>query len=719
MSLKKLFAQANAFADDLRLRAKSSPIQAGMAHAGGGMAFGGGQGNTIAHHTEQYRHYQGYPYAIIRTIAQRVAGQSFHVARVTQRQQKFERRPVKSSLPAFAKGKAQTLEVLENHPLLDLIERPNPIMVYYTMMFVTVGSLELTGKSYWWLYEDPKAGQQIWPLPSSWVEPIHTEEKLFAEWRINPAGYGAAHTVPSQDVICFYHPHPGNPLESMAPLQALARSVLADENIEESQRRSFASINPGLALIVGNPGGTAGVAGSSEPATLTQVQRKQLVTLVKRHYQGMVNWNEPLILDGLIKDVKRLNPGPRELDFLGSGTATQARLSMGWGVNPVSMGRVEGANRAISATADDHLCQNVANPRIEMMSQIMTAYLGPRFAKKGEKLVIYLEKAHAVDPDHDMLDDFGMMDRGAKSINESRATRGLPPIIGGDVALVGGIPVNIERDPSHDGKGKKKVKSKRLKLTQPEAEAAWTGLWTKSQAQFEGRMRKQIAGVMSAMREAAMGELRATRSPVTAATINKAVPVRFWAQKLVASMRDLVYEAVSFGAAAEMKLHGGKSFLPGRVLEVVSEVVERVSSFARWRDFVTAIRDSIWGKVQAAYREGGSGPIPAAVAVNDIIGPGASAATASSTARMESTTALNGGQWAATQHLGRIGKLKARRWKTTGKPNVRPAHKAMEGQEVPWDQPFKMDGHDAWYPGDPSLPAELRCNCQCSTISIA
>ena len=51
-------------------------------------------------------------------------------------------------------------------------------------------------------------------------------------------------------------------------------------------------------------------------------------------------------------------------------------------------------------------------------------------------------------------------------------------------------------------------------------------------------------------------------------------------------------------------------------------------------------------------------------------------------------------------------------WNTTS-GNPRPWHEEADGQEVPIDEPFDVDGEDLMYPGDPDGSAENIINCMC------
>jgi hypothetical protein len=53
-------------------------------------------------------------------------------------------------------------------------------------------------------------------------------------------------------------------------------------------------------------------------------------------------------------------------------------------------------------------------------------------------------------------------------------------------------------------------------------------------------------------------------------------------------------------------------------------------------------------------------------------------------------------------------------WRTVGDDRVRSAHADADGQTVNIDEPFNIDDHDAQFPGDPDLPADLAIGCRCA-----
>jgi hypothetical protein len=129
------------------------------------------------------------------------------------------------------------------------------------------------------------------------------------------------------------------------------------------------------------------------------------------------------------------------MDWLQSGQQIKSRIFQAFGVNPIIAGEVEGANRASSAAAEDHFCKFTVNPLAALMSEVISAWIGPNFAEKGEELVVWIEPAQPADPDTKRADLAFLRSVGGLSIDQYLAAYGFPPLPqGGDVRPV---PANI------------------------------------------------------------------------------------------------------------------------------------------------------------------------------------------------------------------------------------------------------------------------------------
>lgn len=763
-------------------------------------------GTNYTQHIEQLKHYRGYVYAIIRTIASRIAGQRLRVAYIDDHREESygdrvaeastgvqthgtgsqrgvggaRRRSkaiiqgvqtrkgpahhyVKTKVPEFAKEflNQPNAEIVEDHPLVEAFDNPNEIMTGWVMRFMTAASIELTGKGYWLIIpaEESDTGKnEIWPLPASWCEPIHDENKLYKEWKVTPIGMGVPFIVPSKYMVYFYCPDPGDPLGAISPLQAAANAVTADESIEISNTKTFSNgCNPGLALVIGRPAET-GVGVGDERPTLTEAQRRQLIETVKAHYRGVLKADEPLILDGLIKDAKRITTNPREMDFLNSSKSTKARLAQMWGVPLTVMGEIENQSRASSAVADDHFLQNVINPRIEMISQVLTK-VAPVIFDDGRKMMVFIEKGTSIDADLDLKVEEMLLRNAAMSRNEARSRHGLEPIKDGDSCFFNGIEIPILKE---DEEGEASYKAefsmpggmlhKRRFQDSPQiievkgtlasyiGEGAQVNLWARQLMQLEYEFRKSLQGFFLQMGETIKTHLVPSikgQYTVSNSMVDEVIASARWTENFKDTCHPHLLRMATTGAMLEWGMHARKyhpslvqkgffdmmSGLPRQIGNKVGSFVQGLFSADYWGSVVSTVKESILGGLEEAKSQGDSGRRAADYAVDKALGGIASGTRAASISDTESITALNGGGHESRLHLAQMGAVQGKKWWTVGDEKVRQAHKDAHNQVVAVDAKFVLQDDkggtfECDFPGDPSLPPHLRCRCRCTVISV-
>lgn len=321
---------------------------------------------------EQYRHFRNWTYASIRPIAQRIAGQSLHVGRLSKRR-----------LSNTKRHQPANVEPLDQHEILDLFADPNDLMVSWSLMFTTVASLELTGRQLWWL---PKR-KQILTIPTHWIRRFNGTTR-FTSFNVQPPHSGETFDLPADECVYFSYPSPADPHGAFSPLMAVAGPVNSDESILTSQYAMFKQgIHPSHVIIAGkNP--HPDVPGGLRPH-LSEPQQRQIITAIRKRYEGVHKHGEPFIIDGLIEDIKRLSNTPQEMDWLDSGKALKSRIMQGFGTNSIINGEIEGANRASATVADQHFCDWTVNPKIELLSQTMTSWFRAMF--NDPTLVVWIE----------------------------------------------------------------------------------------------------------------------------------------------------------------------------------------------------------------------------------------------------------------------------------------------------------------------------------------
>lgn len=87
-------------------------------------------------------------------------------------------------------------------------------------------------------------------------------------------------------------------------------------------------------------------------------------------------------------------------------------------------------------------------------------------------------------------------------------------------------------------------------------------------------------------------------------------------------------------------------------------------------------------------------------------------------ARTAMTGAQNAGRQQHMEEAAKMGIKQKKRWVATLDKRTRDAHRYLDGQEVPYDQPFKSILGDIDFPGDPMADPANTYNCRCRIVTI-
>lgn len=383
---------------------QSSGLRPGYSPDAGGLDHGESQ--------NQLRHLRGWVASAVRAIAKRVAGAKLCVA-------------VKSRGPRTRKSAGDDLEPLESHPLLDAFDDPNPLMVRFNLISLIVIYFEICGLAYLWLRRDEETDQlQLWPLPPHWVR------NKGSHYEVRPDGAPEPFNVPDDEMAVFSLPHPLNPYGSVfSPLASQADVVGVDEAILGSQAQAFQQgIRPSIIARVA-PMEAPGHAAVRR--VLTPEQRKQLIQAIRNAYSGVMNHHDPFIIDGIVEGIEKFSLSPSEMDWLDSAKWTRSRILTSFGVNPLILGEIEGANRAQAVVAEQNFCDNVVNPLLELLGQCITEWIAKPYF--GDNTIAYFEPAVARDVELELQRWKLAVQSNLVTPNEyRRAVLNLPDIEGGD-----------------------------------------------------------------------------------------------------------------------------------------------------------------------------------------------------------------------------------------------------------------------------------------------
>lgn len=581
-TISDMFSQASAKVRQAKAApAAANPLVLATGDNSGLERLGASDKNDVGE-AEQYAHNQGSVYSAVNIPSKRLAGQPAFVGRITATAAKGKSLKAylnnglinRHGLPMrFKEMNPENVEIIENHPLVESLNSPNEMMTRWSLFYVTAVSLQITGKAFWMLMpgkaENGEPRTEFLYLPATWVKPVH-HNGLYTGWLVGPPG-SSDEPIPvmRENMAYFAQPNPADPLSCLSPLQRMARTVLADESIQIAQEVAFKNgIFPVMGITVGDeasstfPGG-----GGSNMRALNPTQRSQLQEYIRGQYQGARKYGLPFILDALMRDVKQLTTNPNEMAFQEAGEMTESRVYKGFGVNPISAGQIEGANKASSAVADHHLVSNVVNPLISLISQTVTKNIAPHFSDggmmEGQKsdLVFWIQPAVAHDPEAELERWRYATENMAVTRNEVRGYINLPPIDGwDDVAMpvqveggqdtVGFVGSNEDIDANAEAA---KAVDAIPKDFQEVYQKARRALWEKQHGKLEEKFSDAIFKFFSAQVDEVVDQLKAMDRKDAASDLTDIVyDEPRWYEALLKEARPHVLRGLLQGAAAEL-----------------------------------------------------------------------------------------------------------------------------------------------------------------------
>ncbi|MHC4406716.1 MAG: phage portal protein, partial [Planctomycetota bacterium] len=718
MSYETALEEATQFSSSCRARFRSPADPGALAGlAGGGIALGGnaalaGVIGGDDRSAEQLQRFRGLVYAAVRPKALVIAGLRWRVG--FEVQGKRGRRAIEAErLPTHLKAIAGELELYESHPLLDVLASPNELMTSWHLNYITAASLDLTGWTYWWIVpakrtREGKESAAIWPIPPSWISPVHEENKPRTAWKISPGGSGAPIEVPAEQVVVFYTPDPANPLGAVGSLQATAKSVIADEQMLAANEAAFRNgIWSGLALIVGD------ITDEDEAAKgrplLEGYQREQLKSAVVQHYASVVRAHEPLLLDALIQDVKQITNKPAEMDFLESSQFTYGRVTQGFGTNPFIMGSTENGNRAQSIVARQHMADFAVNPIVEMFGQTFTNHVHRTLSRRGERVHVWLEPYVPDDVEERRKDIALLLKEKAMDRQEART---LFPSLGLDLDKPGFDSILLPNNMLPAAvEGKATLKEPLMLAAPTDAKQERIDRWAKTQGRAEGELAEVVAELLAQQRESvieALSEMfaKAVRQEGIADLVfHPSEWYEIWDEAIRPIAHNMMVEGAVREAAEVAKAQKqaepedvlilGK--LDSEVLAGIETELNTIMSRPYWQEIHDTTKQQLAATLHEGFENGeslyemsvriGDSPTNPALAANPaaqagVLGSESNVRRALNIARTESTGFLNAGHQAQMDQLQADGTIKGKEWATILDDFTRPEHWALDGTVI-------------------------------------
>lgn len=371
----------------------AAPQAAPKALAGGGVVTrspGWWRDDSV----EQLRNYQSWVYAAVNAIAQEVARQRPFLF-INTGQADHEQTPLPHS-----------------HPLVRLLDYPNPWMTPWELWYLTILYLELTGNAYWYAPRRTNGlPGELWIVPTPWVRVIPDSVQFVKGYEVVVPGM-PTEVFAADEVIHLKYPNPLDVHYGLSPLQANALTIDANTELQKSRYQTFLSgQRPGMVL--------------QTDQTLTDPTIRRLEEKIQSRFGGRENWTRPLVLEqGLKASPWTLTPA--EMDYLNSSKLSRDEIFALFRVPTPIAGIVEnmGLGADIWYGARVMFCEGTVQPKLDLIAQALTRDLARRF---GPDVTIVFSECSPRNQDQRRADDELDAKTGLRTYNEIRRSRGLRP----------------------------------------------------------------------------------------------------------------------------------------------------------------------------------------------------------------------------------------------------------------------------------------------------
>lgn len=350
---------------------------------------------------EQYlRSYRGWVYACVRAIAQETAN---------------------IDLTLYRRTKQNQFEIVDSHPVLDLLYKVNPMYTSYLLWEATEAYQELTGEVFWWLAGGtPKNPKEIWVLRPDWVRIRDTKNAIVEAYEYGP-NPSESIVIKQEEIIHFKHFNPIDAYRGFGPVKAGAKAIDTDEFASDYNRNFFYnSALPGGALQTEN--------------NLTDEQYERVRNDWNAVHKGKDKAWKIAILEAGLK-WEAVGVTQKDMDFLEGRKLSRDEILSIFQVPKPIVAIQDDVNRAAAREARAVFLENNITHKMKRLASFLNEFLLPRY---GDETLFFDFKNPVPNDETAQLNYYRTALGNAPflTINEVREMEDRDPIEGGDTLMM-------------------------------------------------------------------------------------------------------------------------------------------------------------------------------------------------------------------------------------------------------------------------------------------
>jgi HK97 family phage portal protein len=263
-------------------------------------------------------------------------------------------------------------EEIEDHPLLALIERPNPADTSVSFIEAVCANLLLHGNAYIEQVSLDGAPRELYALRPDRMSIEAGRNGWPAAFLYRTPGGEARYDITGEGVGPILHIRLYHPLDDhygFAPLAA-AQVALDTHNAASFWNKALLdnSARPSGALVYSGPDG----------AHLTDEQFTRLKQELEENFSGADNAGRPLLLEGGL-DWRALSLSPKDMDFAESKASAAREIALAFGVPPLLLGLPGDNTFANYSEANRAFWRQTVLPLVTRVQKSFAAWLQPAY----------------------------------------------------------------------------------------------------------------------------------------------------------------------------------------------------------------------------------------------------------------------------------------------------------------------------------------------------
>tara|TARA_Y100001968_G_C19425652_1_gene754200 strand:+ start:266 stop:1630 length:1365 start_codon:yes stop_codon:yes gene_type:complete len=352
-----------------------------------------------------------------------------------------------SAVPFMVKSGDQ---VLESHPIISLLSRPNPLQSHSEFFNSVFGFLLLSGNAYVLRVGSelgaPKELHLLRPdrmVIKGGSRPIPDSYDYVINGKVQ-ASYPVDDTTGFSEVK---HIKLWNPLDDYYGLSPMSAASIEVDQHNMSGKHNVNLLSNGArpsGAVVFKPQDDAGLS-----VNLTESQRQQLLSDMNNRFSGTSNAGRPMLLEGDF-DWKEMGLSPRDMDFINLKHMAATDIALCFGVPSQLVGVPDAQTYANVAEARLALYEETIIPHLRKIESDINEWLVPMF---GEDLYFCFDidqiPALAERTKKTYENITSAVREGIMTRNEAREKIGLTPIDGADELYISAnlFPIGEEQTP--------------------------------------------------------------------------------------------------------------------------------------------------------------------------------------------------------------------------------------------------------------------------------